>query len=277
MTAALSLQQSTPQGVGWLRVRSLRVWAFVALSFLIVTLQGCANSPLGTLAKSTDPFEPFNRAMYNFNDTLDRNVLKPVATTYVEVTPKPARRGVTNFFANLEDAWSTVNNFLQGKGADGFESLARVGVNTVAGFFGVFDVASPLGLERHTEDFGQTLGSWGVGAGAYVVLPLLGPTTLRDTAALSVDWPGDLVTGVSDITTRNSLYALRGINTRANYLKATDLVDESALDPYSFVRDSFLQRRRNLVLDGNVSQAQDPDEPPPDEERYDLPETPATK
>jgi phospholipid-binding lipoprotein MlaA len=244
---------------------------------LSTALAGCANSPLGTLAKSNDPFEPFNRAMYQFNDTLDRNVLKPVASAYVEVTPKPARRGVTNFFANLEDAWSTVNNFLQGKGTDGFESLARVGVNTVAGFFGLFDVASPLGLERHTEDFGQTLGSWGVGAGAYVVLPLLGPTTLRDTAALSVDWPGDLVTGVSDITTRNSLYALRGINTRANYLKATDLVDESALDPYSFVRDSFLQRRRSLVLDGNVPPTQDPDEAPPDEERYDLPQTPASR
>ena len=255
-------------------LHGLRACAWVVLA---VALHGCASAPVGALAKSTDPFEPFNRAMYQFNDALDRNVIKPVASTYVEVTPKPARRGVTNFFANLEDAWSTVNNFLQGKGADGFESLARVGVNTVAGFFGLFDVASPLGLERHTEDFGQTLGSWGVGAGAYVVLPLLGPTTLRDTAALSLDWPGDLVTGVTDIATRNSLYGLRTINTRANYLRATDLVDQSALDPYSFVRDSFLQRRRSLVLDGNLPETRDPDEPAPDEERYDLPESPAPK
>lgn len=249
-----------------------RVLAWVVLA---LALHGCASAPFGSLAKATDPFEPMNRSIYQFNDALDRNVLKPVATTYTEVAPKPVRRGVSNFFGNLEDAWSTVNNFLQGKGTDGLESLARVAVNTVAGLFGLFDVASPLGLERHTEDFGQTLGSWGVGAGPYLVLPLLGPSTLRDTAALSLDWPGDLVTGVTDIGARNTLYLTRTVNTRANYLRATDLVDQSALDPYSFVRDSFLQRRRSLVLDGNLPETRDPDEPAPDEERYDLPETPA--
>lgn len=223
-----------------------------------------------------DPLEPFNRSMYQFNDMLDRNILRPVASTYVKVAPRPVRAGVNNFFDNLEDAWSGINNLLQGKGADGLETLARFGVNTVAGFFGLFDVATPLGIERHSEDFGQTLGTWGVGSGPYLVLPLLGPSTLRDTAALRLDIAGDLVTQVDNIGQRNSLYALRVVNRRAEYLKATDMLEQSAFDPYTFVRDAFVQRRRNQVYDGNPPEQPQDEAPTQLEERYDLPEDTST-
>ncbi len=219
-----------------------------------------------------DPLEPFNRSMYQLNDALDRNILRPVASTYVKVAPRPVRAGLSNFFDNLEDAWSGINNLLQGKGADGLETLARFGVNTVAGFFGLFDVATPLGIERHSEDFGQTLGAWGVGSGPYLVLPLLGPSTLRDTAALRLDIAGDLVTQVDNIGNRNSLYALRVVNRRAEYLKATDMLEQSAFDPYTFVRDAFVQRRRNQVYDGNPPELPQDEAPAQLEERYDLPE-----
>jgi phospholipid-binding lipoprotein MlaA len=188
--------------------------------------------------------------MYQFNDTVDRAVVKPVATVYRDVLPSPLRTGVTNFFANLQDAWSVVNNSLQLKGEAAGDSLMRFGVNTFLGLGGLLDIASEMKIERHTEDFGQTLGHWGVGAGPYLVLPLLGPSTLRDTAALPVDAQGNLVSGVSDVSTRNSLTALGLLNRRARLLEATSILDQVALDPYTFTRDAFLQRRQNDVYDG---------------------------
>lgn len=221
-------------------------WGVCLLTVLLLT--GCASGPN---ANPADPLEPWNRGVYKFNDALDRTVLKPVATAYQESTPELVRKGVGNFFANLEDAWTMVNSALQLKGQDAAESLTRFWVNTLMGLGGVLDVASEMQIPRHNEDFGQTLGYWGVGSGPYVVLPLLGPSTVRDTAALPADWYGDPVTHTDDIAVRNSLIAVRAVHKRANLLKQEGLLEGAALDKYSFLRDAYLQHRRNLVYDGN--------------------------
>ncbi|MBE0474124.1 MAG: VacJ family lipoprotein [Rhodoferax sp.] len=213
----------------------------------VVVLAGCASGPN---ADPRDPLEPLNRGMYQFNDAVDRAVVKPVATAYRDVLPSPVRTGVTNFFANLQDAWSFVNNALQLKGEAAGNSFMRFGVNTFLGLGGVLDIATEMQIERHTEDFGQTLGYWGVGAGPYLVLPLLGPSTVRDTAALPVDVQGNLVSGINDIPARNSLTGLGLVNRRSRLLDATKMLDQVALDPYTFTRDAFLQRRLNDVYDG---------------------------
>ncbi len=213
-----------------------------------LALTGCASGPA---ANPRDPLEPLNRSVFPFNDTVDRAVLKPVATAYRDVLPSPVRTGITNFFSNLQDAWSAVNSALQLKGEAAGNSLVRFGVNTVFGLGGVLDIASEMRIERHTEDFGQTLGHWGVGAGPYLVLPLLGPSTVRDTAAMPVDSQGNLVSEIGDVATRNSVTALSLLNRRARLLGATDLLDQVALDPYTFSRDAFLDRRQNSVYDGN--------------------------
>lgn len=219
-----------------------------ASALVLALLGGCASGPL---ANPQDPLEPLNRSVFKFNDAVDRAVLKPVATTYREVMPSMVREGVYNFFANLEDAWSFVNNLLQFKGNAAAESFMRFNVNTFFGLAGVLDVATEMGLERHPEDFGQTLGHWGVAPGPYVVLPLLGSSSVRDTLALPVDYQGDIVTRVSDVPTRNSLAVLRGVDTRSKYLKAGNVLEEAALDKYTFTRDAYFQRRRNAVYDGN--------------------------
>jgi phospholipid-binding lipoprotein MlaA len=226
----------------------------LVLSLLaLLALTGCATVPN---AYPRDPLEPFNRGVYHLNDAVDRAVIKPVATAYRDVLPSPIRTGVNNFFSNLQDAWSAVNSALQLKGEAAGNNLVRFGVNTFLGLGGVLDIASEMRIERHTEDFGQTLGYWGVGAGPYLVLPLLGPSTVRDTAALPVDAQGNLVSGISDVGTRNSATALNLLDRRSRLLDATKLLDEVALDPYTFTRDAHLQRRRNSVYDGN----------PPDED-----------
>jgi len=231
----------------------------LAALVLCTVLAGCATGPN---ANPKDPLEPFNRSMFEFNDALDHAVLKPVATAYKEVTPDLLRRGVGNFFNNIEDIWSFVNNVLQLKGEGAANSFVRVGVNTFIGLGGLVDVASEMQIERHPEDFGQTLGRWGVGAGPYVVLPFFGPSTLRDTVALPVDKTvGDPVTKIDDIPVRNTLWTLRLVDNRAQLLKAGDLLEEVALDKYTFFRDSHLQRRRNAVFDGNPPEEEPEAEP----------------
>lgn len=237
-------------------------WLGLVVLLSCALTAGCASGPN---RNPVDPLEPFNRSMFEFNDALDRKVLKPVATTYRDVTPELVRRGVGNFFNNLEDVWSIVNNALQLKGEGTANSFMRVVVNTTIGLAGVLDVATEMRIERRTEDFGQTLGYWGVGAGPYVVLPILGPSTLRDTVALPVDWRGDLVAQQEDVALRNSLLTLRAVNSRAKLLRAGEVVEEAALDKYTFVRDAFLQRRRNDVHDGNPPEEPYHDEP--DEEK----------
>lgn len=233
----------------------LRRSALVLSSLALLAVTGCATGPS---ANPSDPLEPFNRGVYRLNDAVDRAVLKPVATAYRDVLPSPIRTGVNNFFGNLQDAWSAVNSALQLKGEAAGNSLMRFGVNTFLGLGGVLDIASEMRIERHTEDFGQTLGHWGVGAGPYLVLPLLGPSTVRDTAALPVDAQGNLVSGISDVATRNSTTALSLLDRRARLLDATKLLDQVALDPYTFTRDAHLQRRQNSVFDGNPPDEYEP-------------------
>jgi len=237
-------------------------WAAAALALAL--LQGCAAGPQ---ANPADPLEPFNRGVYRFNEGLDRAVLKPVATAYRDVTPQPVRTGVTNFFENLGDVWSFVNNLLQGRPAEAGDSLFRFTTNTLWGVGGLFDVASGLNIPKHKEDFGQTLGAWGLNAGPYVVLPVFGPSSVRDTAGLAVDMQGSLVSQADNVPVRNSLSGLRVVDTRANLLEAGNLLDQAALDKYAFVRDAYLQRRQSQIRgDAQGSGRSEP------EERFDLPE-----
>ncbi|BDU54002.1 hypothetical protein LINBF2_22370 [Limnohabitans sp. INBF002] len=247
----------------------LQRWGvYAALVVLTALSAGCATDPN---ANPKDPLEPFNRKVSVFNDALDDNVLKPAATGYRDYTPQPVQTGVSNFFRNLSDVWSTANNGLQLKGRNTAESLMRVVVNTVVGIYGIFDVATEIGLERHPEDFGQTLGYWGVPSGPYVVLPVFGPSTVRDTSTLPLEFATDFVTHHDVVAERNVAVVARTVDKRASLLQTTDLLSGAAIDKYSFTRDSYLQYRRNQVYDGN----------PPDEE--DLPDpsaepaTPSTK
>lgn len=216
-------------------------------------VSGCAT----TGSEPRDPWEGFNRKTFAFNDALDRAVMKPVAEGYQKAVPGFAREGVNNFFDNLEDVGTSLNNFLQGKAREGANDAGRFIVNTVFGVFGLWDVATPMGLEKHNEDFGQTLGWWGVPSGPYLVLPFLGPSTLRDGAARPVDpsyyyneWvdPDGLYWG---------LWGLEKVRTRANLLQAERVVDEAALDRYTFIREAWLQRRRHQVYDGNPPRLKD--------------------
>lgn len=220
-----------------------------------------------------DPLEPVNRKVFAFNDTIDRTVLKPVATAYRDNVPQPVRTGVTNFFGNVKDVWSAFNQFLQGKPGDGFSDLMRFGTNTVFGLFGLFDVASDLGMPKHREDLGQTLGRWGLGPGAYLVLPFFGPSSVRDVTDLPFDLQASPTTFVDRIPVRNTMTAGNVVNARANLLQASSLMDDIALDKYVFLRDAYLQRRRSAVYDGNP-----PDEvvdEEADEESSDTPAAPA--
>jgi phospholipid-binding lipoprotein MlaA len=235
-----------------------RRWLLL-LGFLLMGLMGgCStlSTPNANL-NPADPWENWNRKVFSFNDTLDRAVTKPVATGYAKVMPQFVRTGVGNFFGNFGDAWSAVNNILQGKGEPAFQDVVRFTTNSVFGFLGVLDIASEFGLKHHNEDFGQTLGVWGVGPGPYFLLPVLGPSTVRDTFAKPADMyfssPTILMTGTA---IKASATTLNLIETRAGFLGASKLLDETALDKYSFVRDAYLQRRRNQVYDGNP-----PDEP----------------
>lgn len=231
--------------------------------FLGLILAGCATGPN---ANPADPLEPLNRSVYRFNDAVDQAVLKPVATTYRDVTPSLVQRGVSNFFNNLEDAWSFANSVLQLKGGAAGDNFFRFGVNTFMGLGGILDVATEMRIERHPEDFGQTLGYWGVGPGPYIVIPFLGPSNLRDTAALPLDsYKGDAVTYAGDNTTVYSLWALRATDDRADLLKAETVLDQAALDKYSFIRDAYMQRRRNAVYDGDPPEEEPAeDAAPPD-------------
>lgn len=223
--------------------RSLRAFAVAAAAAI---LAGCATS-----GNPKDPIEGFNRAMFAFNEGLDTVIIKPVATGYDNVLPGPVKTGVTNFFGNIADLFIGVNNVLQGKVADGVSDLGRVVVNSTIGLLGVLDIATEMGMEKHNEDFGQTFGRWGVGDGAYVVLPVFGSRTARDTVGLVLDVAADPVANVDHVRTRNSLLAVRLVSDRANLLPADKVIEEAALDKYSYVRGAYLQRRKNLIHDGN--------------------------
>lgn len=235
----------------------LRITSLLVGGVMAAALAGCTTiqAARGGPGQRLDPWENWNRKVFNFNEGVDRAVLKPVATAYTNVVPQPVRRGVGNFFGNFADAWSAINNMLQGKFELGFEDATRVGANTLFGLFGVLDVASEMGLEHHNEDFGQTLGRYGVGAGAYIVLPILGPSSVRDAAAIPINRLASPPAFFDGTGTQLGLTALQIVNTRAGLLGATRVIDDIALDKYTFVRDAYLQRRRSLVFDGDVPEA----------------------
>ncbi|MCX8085503.1 MAG: VacJ family lipoprotein [Rhodocyclaceae bacterium] len=225
---------------------SKKIQAVLLSGIAAVLLTGCATS-----GNPKDPIEGFNRAMYGFNEAIDTAILKPVAKGYDAVLPTPVRTGVTNFFGNIADFFIGVNNLLQGKPAEAVSDLGRVLINSTIGLLGVIDWASDMGLEKHDEDFGQTFGRWGVGDGAYVVLPFFGPRTVRDTVGLVLDVKTDPVGQIDHIPTRNTLMALRIIDNRADLLPADKVIEEAALDKYAYIRDGYLARRRSLIYDGN--------------------------
>ncbi len=219
----------------------------ISMLVLAVAISGCA-----TARNPQDPFEGYNRAMFSFNDGVDRVAIKPVATVYRDVVPQFVQTGIGNFFGNLGDVWTAVNNLLQGKVEDGLNDFMRVAVNSTLGFGGLLDIGSEAGLQKHREDFGQTLGRWGVASGPYVVLPLLGSSTLRDTAATPLDFYGDPWTYKEPSNVRNMGTAVRLIDLRASVLSASSLIEDAALDRYEFVRDAYLQRRQSRIYDGDV-------------------------
>lgn len=212
-------------------------------------ISGCASVPGPT--DERDPLERYNRAMYSFNDGFDRYLLKPVAEGYDAVVPAPVNRSISNVFSHLDDVIVIFNDILQLKWDQTLSDVGRFTFNTTFGLCGLFDVASHMDLPKHNEDFGQTLGRWGVGSGPYLVLPFLGPSTLRDGPSLLVDWQVDPISYIEGDDARWATIALKAVDTRAGLLRASRILDTAALDPYVFLRDAYMQRRQNLVYDGN--------------------------
>lgn len=236
----------------FLRLSTLRSIALTLLLPLFL-LGGCATT------HPSDPLEPMNRAIYKFNDGVDTVLFRPLAEGYRAVIPEFVRNSISNFFSNINDILVALNNLLQGKFVDAYSDLGRVLINSTLGLGGLFDIASAAGVEKHNEDFGQTLGRWGIGGGPYLVLPLLGPSNVRDTVGRFVDSRGDPLRYMHDVRWRNSLWATRFLNARAELLDTSKILDTAALDPYEFVRDAYLQRRRNLIFDGSPPREKDDD------------------
>jgi len=239
--------------------RSGRYQAMLLASAGLLLLGGCASSGApreaaqevssqdGRSGVKGDPLEGYNRAIYSFNDTVDRYALKPVASAYRDYTPSFFQTAVGNFFGNLRDLYSAMNGILQGNGEGAGLDVARVALNSSFGLLGLLDIATEAGIPRQNRDFGQTLGRYGVGAGPYIVLPLLGPSTLRDTAALPVDFYGDAWSYMDPVYIRNIGTGVRIVDKRAALLNATGLVEDAALDKYAFTRDAYMQYRASQI------------------------------
>lgn len=230
------------------------------LALAALLLGGCAATP--QQGGVYDPLEPVNRRIYAFNDGFDRAIARPVARAYDTVVPGPVSQGVTNFFNNLDDVLVLINSVLQLKPGESILTANRLVINSTLGLFGLIDVVGLMGGEKVDEDFGQTLGYWGMGRGPYLVLPFLGPSNLRDTGGMVVSWQYDPIEEIEPRRSRNAAIALNVVDTRAGLLGATDVLETAAIDPYNFTREAFSRRRANLVHDGN---------PPPDA----LPQPPA--
>jgi phospholipid-binding lipoprotein MlaA len=239
------------------------------LILIALALTGCASTRTKNPA---DPLESFNRGIYKFNDTVDKAVVKPVARGYKAAIPAVGRIMISNFFSNLDDVVVTANDLLQFKLVQGFSDGMRFFVNSTIGAFGLIDVATPGGLKKHNEDFGQTLGKWGVGEGPYLVLPLLGPSTVRDSVGIYVDTLPDPTYYISNIPTRNQLYVTKKINRRAELLDQENVLDDAMIDPYEFIRDAYLQHRLSQVQDGNA-----PRQKYDDEDSNDTPSLPSSQ
>ncbi len=227
--------------------KALRHLMIVVLALLMTA---CASTQT-TSNDPRDPFENYNRSMFSFNTSLDENVIKPVATGYADYVPSFIRTAIGNFFGNLGDVWTALNNYLQGKPRDGTSDVGRVAFNSTFGLLGLIDVATPMGLPKHDEDFGQTLGVWGVKSGPYLVLPFFGSSTVRDGVAKPVDlFYGDALNYVGNQSFENSSRVVRIVDDRAAFLGSSSLMEGAALDPYQFYRDAYLQRREARVRDG---------------------------
>jgi phospholipid-binding lipoprotein MlaA len=237
----------------------------LALLALVLTLAGCqtvkgvgtrleraVDKVMGSKGQRLDPWESWNRKVFAFNESLDANVLKPVATAYSEIVPAPIRTGIDNFFGNIGDAWSAVNLVLQGRFKTGVEQGMRFAVNSTLGLAGLLDVATEAGLEKNSQDFGKTLGKWGMGTGAYIVWPVFGPSSVRDSIALPIDWQASPAVLFDDGSKKVAITALSLVNTRANFLRAGDMLEGIALDKYTFYRDAYLQRRGSFDDDDEV-------------------------
>jgi len=222
-----------------------------ALLLMAALLVGCASIPAGVERSPQDPWEPFNRSVFEFNEGLDAYLLKPVVAGYRFILPEFVREGIYNFFSNYSDIYTALYNLLQGKPDYAFNDLMRVAVNTTMGLGGLLDLATPGGLEKHKEDWGQTLGVWGVPSGPYVVLPFFGPSNVRDTFGTVADLESDyLFRLLPNVALRNSLTGLRVVNARNTYYEAGDLLDGAAIDKYSFMRDAYIQRRAYQINEG---------------------------
>ena len=222
---------------------------FSSVVLLLAILTGCASIPPNAGSDPRDPFERYNRNMFVFNHQLDKKIIKPVATVYSDYLPTFFQTIIGNFFGNIGDVWTAANNFLQGKPRDGTSDVMRVVINSTIGLAGLLDISTPAGLPKHEEDFGQTLGVWGVKSGPYVVLPFFGSSTLRDSVAKPVDLYADPLGYAENIRFRNSARAVRIVDDRAAALGASSLIEGAALDPYEFMRDAYLQRRASRVGD----------------------------
>lgn len=229
------------------------------LLLYLILLSACASVPGGPT--EGDPFESYNRAMFSFNEGLDDYILRPVAEGYDKVMPDPVKTGVSNFFSNLGDIFVVLNDLLQFKFIQAFQDTGRLLVNSTIGLYGLIDVATPMGMPKHNEDFGQTLGVWGIGNGPYVILPFFGSRTMRGTAGFIIESDLD---PVYKLKQEDSLYGtviLRAVDDRYHLLKAGRIAEQAALDKYSFIRDAYLQHRKNLLYDGNPPQ-DERDKPP---------------
>lgn len=236
-----------------------RLGRLASMMALTAFAAGCASVPHPT---PQDPWESYNRSMFQFNDAFDKALFKPIATGYRQLTPEPARHCIHNIFANMADLWASVNSFLQGRGHDGVNMLGRVLFNSTMGLGGCIDVASMNGSKRIVNDFGVTLGVWGIGPGPYVVLPFIGSATVRDGVGIGAMFAAGAsnytpIMAIDDVPVRNIILAVAAVDLRESLLDADDLVDRIALDRYSFIRDAYLQRRKALVQGSQV----DPDAP----------------
>lgn len=236
-------------------VRTLRSISLLLLCAAVLTLAGCASGSriiaqarMGP-GQKLDPWEAWNRKVFAFNEGLDEKVLKPVATTYRDVVPGPVRMAADNVFNNVADGWSAVNLFLQGRWRVGVQQSMHFAINSVLGIGGLIDLAGEAGMDRHSEDMGKTLGQWGFKTGAYIVLPLIGPSSVRDTFALPLDRLASPALVFNNGKAQLGVFVLQTVNTRANYLRATEMLDEIALDKYTFIRDAYLYKRGSMSED----------------------------
>lgn len=229
----------------------IKIFRLFTVLFALLLTSGCATL---VASDNRDPVEGLNRAIFKFNEGIDNVIFKPVAKGYRAVVPAPIDKGVTNFFGNINDVVTMVNNMLQFKFRDGGSDIARVVINSTVGILGLIDVASDIGFQKHNEDFGQTLGKWGVGNGPYLMLPIVGPSTLRDTVGIAVDNNVfDPLYKVNHIPTRNSLLLTEAIDKRADLLGASNVMEQAALDRYDFLKESYFQKREFDVNDGELA------------------------